>query len=348
MINYINTNIVKVSAHTIGNKSNEGGMHLSKKIIDISDNTLREVLLKFFIKNFTSPELYSFTFSNDEFELNPIFNYVSKIFDNKNDFHKQTINIAKYLYDCSNHPNIKSGEFYVSYFDELQIEDELTDAIGLFKVENKDSFLKLNSDSDEFKLSYDNGINTEKLDKGCIIFNTDQKNGFKICIVDKINKGIEAQYWKNIFLNLKPRENNYHNTKEFLLMAKSFVTGDLLENFNISRTDQLDLLNRSLDYFKEAESFNEKEFSSSVFEDKRIIKSFENYRQVFYDKKNLSVVNEFDISDSAVKKISKNFKSVLKLDNNFHIYIHGDRNLIQSGVEKDGRKFYKIYYDEES
>jgi len=39
---------------------------------------------------------------------------------------------------------------------------------------------------------------------------------------------------------------------------------------------------------------------------------------------------------------------VLKLDKNFHIYIHGDRNLIEQGEEPDGRKFYKIYYEEES
>jgi hypothetical protein len=49
-----------------------------------------------------------------------------------------------------------------------------------------------------------------------------------------------------------------------------------------------------------------------------------------------------------VKKQSRVFKSVLKLDRNFHIYIHGDKDLIERGVEKDGRKYYKIYYREES
>jgi hypothetical protein len=56
----------------------------------------------------------------------------------------------------------------------------------------------------------------------------------------------------------------------------------------------------------------------------------------------------FDISPQAVKKQARIFKSVLKLDKNFHIYIHGDRELIEQGVEKDGRKFYKIYFTEES
>ncbi|MBK6777842.1 MAG: hypothetical protein IPG74_19090 [Flavobacteriales bacterium] len=49
-----------------------------------------------------------------------------------------------------------------------------------------------------------------------------------------------------------------------------------------------------------------------------------------------------------MKRQARIFKSVLKLDKNFHIYIHGDRNRIEQGVDEQGRKFYKIYYDKES
>lgn len=47
-----------------------------------------------------------------------------------------------------------------------------------------------------------------------------------------------------------------------------------------------------------------------------------------------------------VKKQNRSFKSVIRLDKNFHIYIHGDRNLIEQGEDKKG-KFYKIYYENE-
>jgi hypothetical protein len=50
----------------------------------------------------------------------------------------------------------------------------------------------------------------------------------------------------------------------------------------------------------------------------------------------------------AVKKQQRIYKSVLKLDKNFHIYIHGNTDLIEKGVDMDGRKYYKIYYQEES
>ena len=58
--------------------------------------------------------------------------------------------------------------------------------------------------------------------------------------------------------------------------------------------------------------------------------------------------NGFPISSAAVKQQARVFRSVLKLDRNFHIYIHGNRELIQQGKDADGRKFYKIYYDTES
>lgn len=38
---------------------------------------------------------------------------------------------------------------------------------------------------------------------------------------------------------------------------------------------------------------------------------------------------------------------MIKLDKNFHIYVHAHRDLIEQGVDEKG-KFYKVYYHEES
>lgn len=37
-------------------------------------------------------------------------------------------------------------------------------------------------------------------------------------------------------------------------------------------------------------------------------------------------------------------KLVIKLDRNFHVYIHGKRDKIEEGEDKKG-KFIKLYYD---
>jgi hypothetical protein len=39
-------------------------------------------------------------------------------------------------------------------------------------------------------------------------------------------------------------------------------------------------------------------------------------------------------------------KSVIKLDKNVHIYIHGNRDVVEQGEDGKG-KYYKIYYKEE-
>ncbi|MBN1969538.1 MAG: nucleoid-associated protein [Candidatus Delongbacteria bacterium] len=348
MIDYTNTDIEKVSVHTVGNKTNGEELLLSKSLLDISDLKVRELLFKFFLIPFANPEFYSFTFSNEDFTLNPLFNFASQIFDSSKTFQKNSVNVAKHLYELSVHPQIKSGDLFLSYFTDISIKGELTDAIGIFKSENRQAFLKLNSSQEDFSIQCDNGINIEKLDKGCLIFNTDKKAGYKVCIIDRSNKSVEAQYWKDNFLQLKPCSDDFHHTKEFMNITKNFVTKQLTEEFEVSRADQIDLLNRSVGYFKTHDSFDKEDFEKQVFHDTDIISSFQNFDKQYRKNNNIELNDNFEVSPQAVKKLSKVFKSVLKLDRNFHIYIHGNRQLIEKGVDENGRKYYKIYYEEES
>jgi len=90
------------------------------------------------------------------------------------------------------------------------------------------------------------------------------------------------------------------------------------------------------------------DFEDTVFEQPEVIDSFRSYTQRNTHDMDVNELDAFDISDYAVRKRTGIFKSVLKLDKNFHIYIHGDRNQIEKGVDEEGRKFYKIYYQNEA
>jgi hypothetical protein len=79
---------------------------------------------------------------------------------------------------------------------------------------------------------------------------------------------------KDEFLKLKVRNDNYSQTQNVLGVYKNFVTEKLDENFEISRTDKIDLLNRSMKYFKEKETFDIDEFSNEVIANKEGIESF--------------------------------------------------------------------------
>jgi hypothetical protein len=60
----------------------------------------------------------------------------------------------------------------------------------------------------------------------------------------------------------------------------------------------------------------------------------------------INIAEEFPISPAAVKKTQRHFKSIIKLDKNFHIYIHGDRKMLEQGQDEKG-KFYMLYFDKE-
>lgn len=347
MLDYTDCQLAQLAVHQVGNKTNGEELRLSAEPLDISDARLRELLLRYCLRPFEAPEFYNFTASNEDFTLNPLFNFVSQVFDSEAAFHRNSVDIAKHLFEQSTHPQIKSGDLFVAYFTDIVIGDELTDAIGIFKAENRQAFLTLEQQASQFDLQYEDGIHVDKLDKGCLIFNTDREVGFKVCIVDKSNKSIEAQYWRDDFLHLKPSNDDFHYTRHFMDITKNFVTKQLSEEFEVSKADQIDLLNRSVDYFKSNEKFDKQEFEATVLQDESVINSFRSFDENYRTEKELDFSDDFNISPQAVKKQSRVFKSVLKLDKNFHIYIHGDRELIQQGVEADGRKFYKIYFDEE-
>lgn len=344
MQNNIIGNIDKFIVHYVGNKNSGGGARFSDKLTETTN--VEEHLIRLLI-NFKTEELYHFHFV-PTLDLNPVYQFITNIFQDVSSFVEQSKNCGRYLYDKSTHPNIKSGELCIAYIKDCQLNGEVIDCIALFKSENKETVIKIDSIADGYALTDVAGLNIHKLDKGCLIFNTDKKNGFMVSIIDNTNKSDEARYWRDDFLSVQPKKTEYHQTHNFLGIAKQFVTHQLPESFEVTKADQIDFLNRSVDYFKKNEVFNKEEFEETVFGDSDVIESFRAFDQNYRQSNELEFPDNFQISSPAVKKQARVFKSVLKLDKNFDIYIHGSKDLIEKGIEKDGRKFYKIYYEQEN
>ena len=338
--------IKSLIVHEVGNKLNQDVIHFSKSIL-LVNQIVTEILTKYFISAFKSEEYLNLDHDTD-LNLNEVFVYVSKIFDNPDTLQEQSVNLAKHLYEQSTHPKIKSGEFYTVYFKDCIVDGTTTDAIGLFKSESKETFLKVYPQGDGFEIESEKGVNINRLDKGCLIFNIEKENGYVVSVVDNTNKGAEAQYWKDDFLHVKPRKDEYYNTQNVLALCKNFVTEELSQQTDISKADQIDFLNKSVEYFKKNENFDMAEFAKVVMRKPEVIESFNQYKSDYEMAKEISIANDFSISESAVKKQARALKSVIKLDKNFHIYVHGDKDLIEQGTDEDGRKYYKIYYREES
>ncbi len=335
----------KLIVHYVGNKNNGDGVQLSAA--ETGFEKIEEYFTALMNSSFNLEELYSFHFQ-PRVELNPVYQFIKEIFADKETFAEQSQNCARLLYDKSNHPKIKGGELQVVYLRNCLINDKTVDAVAFFKSENKETFLKVIASKQGLGLETEQGIGIKKLDKGCIVFNTNEKEGYRVAVVDNTNRNEEAQYWKDEFLAVEPVANEFHQTNEFLGIAKNFVTKQLDEDFEVSKADKIDYLNRSVEYFKTHESFDKEDFERKVFQEPGVINSFRKFDSGFRQENDIDLPDNFDISAKAVKKQARVFKSVLKLDKNFHIYIHGNRELIEQGVEPDGRKFYKIYFNEEN
>lgn len=337
--------ISKLALHQVGNKHLEEGFVLSDHLIELSDE-VEESLSVYFSKPFAGSDYYRLSHVND-LETNEVYRYVSEIFEDPDSLINESKKLARYLYEKSEHPKIKSGEFYVVYFKDCLIEGEVTDAIGLFKSENKDTFIKVDRRNHGFVIHTQTGININKLDKGAIIYNLEAEQGYIVSVVDQTNRHSEARYWMDDFLCLKERHDDYHQTKNAMELCQNFIKGSLNREFEVSKAEEAELLNNSINFFREKSNFSLDEFSKEVIAQPEVIEEFKSFKERFAEDRGVTFNDEFDISPRAVKKSTKNFKSVIKLDKNFHIYVHGNPNLISRGEDENG-KFYKVYFREEN
>ncbi|MDN3587384.1 nucleoid-associated protein [Pedobacter aquatilis] len=351
MISFFEASLKQLSIHHTGNKLLEEYYNLSDAPLKIDDEILSNLLMQYFLKPFEKVnEVYHLYHPSDNLQLNEVFHFANEIFENNSLFHENSEQLAKHLYDVANHPKIKSGELYVAYFEKVQIEGEQLDVVGIFKSENKDTYLKVYPEQDGFNVSYEQeAININKLDKGCLVFNVEKENGFKVVVLDQAKSSNDsAVYWKDEFLKLKIRNDSYNQTNNVLGVYKNFVTQKLDEDYEISKADKIDLLNRSMKYFKEKETFDIEEFGNEVIGNAEGIESFKNYKKSYEQEYESPIADSFEIADAAVKKQARVYKSVLKLDKNFHIYIHGNKEMIEKGYDDEkSMNYYKVYFREE-
>ncbi|WP_312820499.1 nucleoid-associated protein [Kaistella carnis] len=335
--------LTKVIIHKVGNKINQDSLILSQQEYQL-DEEYREMLEDFFLKAFKSEEQFQF-YSDSYLVNNPIYSSVSEIFEDLAKFQYESENIAEHLYDITENPRVQAGELFIAHFEGEETEGVKIDSIGIFKTENKTPFLKIQPEGETFDIEKDYGIGLTKLDKGCIIYNNFKESGYAVSVVDN-NKNGDQYYWFEDFLKVKQRDDEYFHTQETLAVYKDFIVKQLPQEFETTKADQAEFLNKSIEFFKEKEKFDYEEFTKEVLQDANVIESFGNFKSDYEQEMQVSISEDFAINESAVKKQSRGFKSVIKLDKNFSIYVHGDRKMIEQGSGEKG-KYYRLYFDEE-
>jgi len=342
---YSDVTIDKMITHIVGNSERSEALLFSEGYTEYSE-VAEEYLIKYLLQKFNAEDLYCFDPAK-EFSINKVFYMATSIFEDPSQLVHFSKELANLLYENSNHPKIKESKFHVALFNNLVIGDEVVNGLGLFKSEVEIPFLRMIREGGQVKVTTEMGHSIKGLDKGILVLNMEKEEGYRCLLLDLKNPAMDTQYWRDHYLKLHAVNNEFHQTSEFMKITKDFIADNMMDEFGINRADQIDLLNKSVNYFKDHDRFDKRDFTESVFVQPEMVESFNQYNNINKDRGSVEVVDSFPISNLAVKQQSKIFKSVLKLDKNFHVYIHGDRSMIERGKNEDGKKYYKLFYERE-
>ena len=302
----------------------------------------QEFLKKLFLKPFASMA-HTSEFSPSDGEAMNVLQGLCAEVEEGEDLVSRSVSIAKHLIRSAKDHTVKGGDLFVAKFNGVELVSAGYQAIGIYKFDDKEVFIESKVAGKTVGMKLKRGLGTVKPSNACLVLFTE--GAYTIFTIDD---HATADFWQKDFIGLRAKRDNVNSTNSLLELTKSFITQQLPQDFEIAKADQIDLLNRSVNYFKTNAEFDKGAFAQEVFQEERAIQSFNQFSDRYQTAHDVEIDDSFAISSHAVKKQARIFKSVLKLDKNFHIYIHGDRNKIEHGVDESGRKFYKIYYDQES
>ena len=349
MISRKNASISKFIIHKVGNKFNDTKNAFSEKLVDF-DEASYDLMLPFLLRPFSSV-VQSYRFNHHaNIALNEINSYSAQIFNDDDAFIEVSKHIVTHLYEQSTSANIKTGDVLVVMFEGIEFREITTNAIGIFKIENKVNFFQTYLENNSYDVLVQKGISSKKVDKGCLILNQSDTEGNIILSVD--NNSYDANYWLNQFLNIKYADDANNHTQQYIELCKEFSTEILKTTYGAQQ--QNTFLAKTIDFFKENEVVNVERFKDEIFEEDKHKTLFDDYKKTYEDEQNLIIRNQFDVAESVVNKEKKKIKTDIKLDTNIQIKLDIDApeassEYLERGYDEDKKMhFYKVFFNVEN
>ncbi|WP_103070695.1 nucleoid-associated protein [Aquimarina sediminis] len=345
MINLYSTQIESLSVHRIGNKNKNENIFLSESPYALNDE-LNALLKEYFFKPFREKEESYFQFTNEvDVEFNPLFKIATEIFEHPSSVHEKSKRIASHLYEQSQHPHIKSGEVYVTYLDNVTIDNEKVAALGIFKSELKHDFLQFEEKNSDIELLIQQGVNLNKLDKGCLIFNHKKEEGYKILSID--SNRYDTKYWLEHFLGVEAFADENFYTKKYMKFCQDFAKDVVLPAED--KKEEVMFMNRAVNHFAKNDEFEETEFLNEVIDNPDLIPEFKHYKEEKAPKYQIEDLTNFPIANNAVTAARKKMKNVINLDTNVQIkmdFINPEsaEKFVEKGWDEEKQMYYYLVY----
>lgn len=339
-INFIDASLCLLMIHGIGNKCLEESLVLSSQEVKMKEMTTCK-LLDNLLKNMSHEASWHYVHDID-LSYNEMFSFSQKVFENRDTFISMSKNIAKHLFNQGVSKDVRSGIVYIAYLQGILVDDKEVDAIGIFKSEKTDTFLKINYENGIYSLSSEKGMGC--IDKGCLIMNAESENGYLISLFNSKKKS-DVKYWNEDFLGIRLINDNNYKTNRVVELCGTFIT----KNDAIAKKDKANMIDNVLSAMTLGEtSFDE--ITNVVFEEENIRQQFSEYcqKQAYLgdDKLDSVFVPNAEKVGKGLKKYRN--KSKLMLDDDFEVLIKGGEENIVKGYDQDkGLSYYKLYFREE-
>lgn len=333
----------------VGNPQREEPLQTSKEVFAINEEdqpTLTGIFLKPF-KNLT-PHRFTHHSSLDHHEMNTC---VKAIFESKDGLLKRGVEIAKHLYSKSNHPNIKSGDLCIAHIKEAQVDDQFVQGLCILKSESVVPFLSITAKDGDLQISTEQGINPDKIDKGCLILDHWSKKGYYVLTFDR--SGSDSRFWVRDFLGVEAVPDSAFLTNAYAKMAVDFLEESTPED-DTPPWETCSAARDALEYFEEREKFDLQEFEQEVLKTPEAVSRFQEHRAKIEEEQGQPLESSFEISKKDVNKVKKRISAVLKLDTGVEIHVKPGNNstendpLLERGFDdRKGMKYIKVYFNKD-
>lgn len=331
----------------LGNPLRSGVLQTSKELCHY-DASEAELLTHCFLKPFRVMDEHRFH-HEVALEQNRVYQYAKAVFSDTGSLLENAAKIAKRLFEKSDHPNIKPGDLCVSVVDGLVVNGKLTSALCIVKCENTVPFLQISVENGDLHLMTHQGIYPDKIDKGCLVFNDQEDEGYSVLVFDK--GGADPLFWNRQFLGVVPRTNDDFLTKRYSELCMEFAKRGLPES--TSQESRYQLANRAVNYLVDADEFDRESFESKALKEPKLIDQFQDFKTDYEEDNGFTLDDRFTVAKDIATKAKKRLKGTLKLDTGAEIRFKSDfideaDTLFEQGFDDArGMRYVKILFNEE-
>ena len=346
-VNFKDARLSGMALAKVGNPLKEEPLHTSKTLCHFQQPDA-ELLTHCFLKSFRSLELHRLQHHSDV-ASNELYGYASTVFDSNETLLANSALIARHLHAKSNHPNIKSGDLCVALIDDIKVAGQTVQGISIVKSESKVPFLQISMTDGDLRLTTQQGIYPDKIDKGCLILNHDRADGYVVYLFDR--GGGNTHFWNRDFVGAAPVKNDDYLTKRYSELCVAFAEQGLPNE--IREEERLEVANKAISYLSEADNFDLGEFQDVALQDPQMIEQFSNFKSAYEEEKGQEFEDHFTVSKPEAKKAKKKLKGRIKLDTGVDVrfssaFIDQADRFLERGFDEDKHMNYvKVYFHQE-